>query len=146
VTAPQVWSFTVFGMPRTKKTSDEFGFPGGKFTKFPAKEWRRWVKQARIEWQTPQPVLPIRGFVTCRALFFLTARQRGDSHGYYQGLADFLENRGIPDIKGGHGLLVNDYLIADWDGSRGPWHSRSYISRDNPRVEVLLTAIPFVVD
>lgn len=133
--------FTIWGMPRTKKTSDEIGYPKGQFTKFPSRTWRDWVKTARFEWTSPRPQRPLTMRVSCRAHFYLTPRQGGDPVGYYQGLADFLEQRGIPWIKE-MGLLQNDRLIADWDGSRGPWHSRSFIDRAHPRIEIVLTELP----
>lgn len=85
----------------------------------PAKEWRWWVQNA--------PILGcfsvIREAVNCRALFYLTPRQRGDAVGYYQGLADLLEKRRV---------VENDRLIVSWDGSR------LLVDAAKPRVEVVL--------
>ena len=59
----------------------------------------------------------------CRALFYRDAA-RGDAVGYYQGLADLLEKRGV---------ISNDKWLVSWDGSR------LEIDKENPRVEVTLT-------
>jgi hypothetical protein len=58
-------------------------------------------------------------------LFYRDA-ERGDAVGYYQGLADLLEKRGV---------VANDRLIMSWDGSR--------LLKDsaNPRVELTLEEV-----
>ena len=63
--------------------------------------------------------------LNCRALFYRDAN-RGDAVGYYQGLADVLEEIG---------LLADDEHIVSWDGSR------LLLDRVNPRVEVTLTPL-----
>lgn len=125
--APVVHRLVILGMPRTKKTSDEFGHAGGRFHKFPAKEWRAWARDAPVQWLSSNPWRPITTRVSARALFYLTPRQGGDAHGYYQGLADFLQDRGI---------LHNDRLIRHWDGSR------LLVDRARPRVELELEVLP----
>jgi hypothetical protein len=55
---------------------------------------------------------------------FYREKRLGDWMGYTQGLADFLEQRGI---------LANDSLISHWDGSRLD------LDRRNPRVELTIT-------
>lgn len=122
------YELVIYGMPRTKKTSDVFGHDGaGRFHKFPAKEWSAWAKQAPVKWVSERQLFPIRAPVSCRALFYLNARQHGDAHGYYQGLADFLQERKI---------LHNDRLIRHWDGSR------LLLDAARPRVEVFLERLP----
>lgn len=154
--------FTIHGIPRTKKTSNQgvvvpvkkAGRPTGKLRAmmFPAQEWREWVKTARIVYDDglivmdhhravflPASTPPI-GWVgigadmNCCATFFLQRRQHGDPVGYYQGLADLLEERGV---------IENDRFIRSWDGTR--------LERDeeHPRVEVKLQMLgtsrpPFV--
>jgi len=66
--------------------------------------------------------LPITDEVNCRALFYRDAL-RGDAVGYYQALADALEEAGI---------VKNDRLIVSWDGSR------LLKDADIPRIEVTL--------
>lgn len=146
-------AFTIFGMPRTKKTSGQGVVMKTKTGKlrammFPAKDYREWVKQARIVYDGGiivddhgRPVLlpaegppigwiPISGVMNCRALFYLTNRQHGDWIGYMQGIGDFLQERGV---------IENDRLIVSGDGSR--------CLRDNerPRVEVVLEMVAVIV-
>jgi hypothetical protein len=68
---------------------------------------------------------PIDYPVNCRALFYRQALV-GDANGYYQAVADFLQDIGV---------LVNDKWIVQWDGSR------LLKDKDNPRIEVELTRI-----
>lgn len=115
-------SFVVYGAPRTKKTHNRVVTKGGVRV-LPSRAWSEWVKTAQIAVRH-QPSLPARPY-NCRALFYRDAK-RGDAVGYYQGLADLLEKRGvIPDDK---------WLVA-WDGSR------LEVDRDNPRVEITLTPL-----
>lgn len=67
-------------------------------------------------------VLPWRGNLNCCALFYRD-RLTGDAVGYYQALADALEEAGI---------VENDRLIVSWNGSQ--------LLKDakNPRIEVSL--------
>ena len=60
--------------------------------------------------------------MNCRALLYRDALI-GDAAGYYQALADWLESSGV---------IVNDRLIVQWDGSR--------LLKDaaRPRIEVTL--------
>ncbi len=118
------WHLTISGPPRTKKTSNRLVSVGKKGKKrsvvLPSKAWETWCKTATI---APM-VAAVMDNVSCRAVFYRDA-ERGDAVGYYQGLADLLEKRGV---------IVNDAQIRDWDGSR--------LLKDaaNPRVEVTLRA------
>jgi hypothetical protein len=127
------WVFTIYGAPRTKKTHNVLataGRPGGRGRRIvlPSKAWERWVKDARFDWQYGAvgafAPIAVSVPVNCSALFFCDAA-RGDAVGYYQGLADLLEKRGV---------VTNDKLIVTWDGSR--------LLKDTttPRVIVVLTA------
>lgn len=124
--------FTVCGAPRTKKTSNRLVHAGGRARVLPSKAWTKWTKTAFIGTQYSRDVafrvteVADRPY-NCRAIFYRDAK-RGDAVGYYQGLADLLEKRGI---------ISNDKWLVSWDGSR------LEIDRDNPRVEVELT--PFTV-
>jgi hypothetical protein len=121
----------VRGAPRTKKTSNQFVIAGNRRLMMPSKAWRQWCKAAPIYLQSAEALLPHTGqhlpeqAYNCRALFYRDA-DRGDAVGFYQGLADLLEKRGV---------LVNDRNITQWDGSR------LLIDRLNPRVEVMLEAV-----
>lgn len=116
----------MYGAPRTKKNSSRLVRPGqkGRARPIPSKAWETWLRVCEI-----QPLKVIRERidydVNCRARFYRDAN-RGDAVGYYQGLADLLEKKGI---------LANDKHIVQWDGSR------LRIDRENPRVEVTLERV-----
>jgi hypothetical protein len=116
----------IYGAPRTKKTSNRLVRAGDRHRVLPSKAWTGWAARARIEvcpGEDCQPP-PLDGvLLNCTALFYRDAN-RGDAVGYYQGLADLLEKRGV---------IVNDRCLVSWDGSR------LLIDRENPRVEVTLT-------
>lgn len=142
-----MFSLVVVGTPRTKKTSNRLAW---RFSRrlgrkvrivLPSAAWARWVKAAVIielplgtRWQ-PRGTLSGRVLlglhplttepVRCRALFYRD-KNHGDAVGFYQGLADLLEKRGI---------LANDRQIIDWSGST--------LLKDakHPRVEVELEVI-----
>lgn len=122
--------FTVWGSPRTKKTSNQV-VTKGRVRVLPSKAWSRWVKTAPIlrgitREEPVRQVLSIadRPYNIC-ATFYRDAR-RGDAVGYYQGLADLLEKRGV---------ISDDKWLCAWDGSR------LRVDRVNPRVEVVLTVM-----
>lgn len=126
--------FTIVGAPRTKKTSNRI-VRCGKFPKvLPSLAFVEWNKVAQLHllnWKTQmrqyehlQP-FPVTTPVNCRALFYRDAL-RGDACNYYEAIADALQEAGI---------VHNDSLITQWDGSR------MLLDRKNPRIEVELTAI-----
>ena len=138
MTAPRVVKVTVIGAFRTKKTHNQIVSHSGRIRVLPSKAWQDWCKKAPVvgHFVTPVPGMPgkfaamvgsfpVSGDVNCRALFYRDAN-RGDAVGFYQGLADLLEKRGV---------LVNDRQIVSWDGSR--------LLKDaaNPRVEIELTEV-----
>lgn len=123
--------FTVWGSPRTKKTSNQV-VTRGRVRVLPSKAWTTWVKTAPILRGTnrDEPVIQVFSvadelYNIC-AIFYRDAR-RGDAVGYYQRLADLLEKRGV---------ISNDKFFVSWDGSR------LEIDRKYPRVEIVLTACP----
>jgi Holliday junction resolvase RusA-like endonuclease len=121
--------FVIPGAPRTKKNSSMLSFRGRAPRMLPSKAFREWNKQAQICLMLihgelgGSPLLPLMVPVNCRALFFLDRDWRGDAVGYYQALADALEEGGI---------VENDRLITQWDGSR------VMVDAANPRIEVEL--------
>lgn len=91
----------------------------------PSKQFESWNQFAQVHLMRLHPRETIQQPVNCRALIYRDAN-RGDAVGYYQALADALEEAGI---------VENDRLIVSWDGSR--------LLKDaaNPRIEVTLTAV-----
>jgi hypothetical protein len=83
-----------------------------------------WLLEARSSWQRANKAWGaiFTTPVNCCAIFYRETRT-GDAVGYYQALADALEEARI---------VENDKLIVSWDGSR--------LEKDkiNPRVEVHL--------
>jgi hypothetical protein len=123
------------GIPRTKKTSNrtfEIGrrcracYRGLRTVVMPSEAWEVWCKTLAplIRSALPLRWQPIAYPVNCAALFYRDAL-RGDSHGFYQGLADVLQHAG---------LVADDKWIVSWDGSR--------LLKDTsrPRVELVITA------
>jgi hypothetical protein len=123
--------------PRTKKNSPQLIPHMARPILVPSEAYREWERAARSElirsgefirstgdtalfWRACEPI----GFpVNCRALIYRD-RAVGDAVGYYQGLADFLEDAGV---------LENDRWIVSWDGSRMLKDAK------NPRIEFELT-------
>ena len=121
-------NFTLLGPPRTKKNSGIIStrgrpriLPSAAFT-----AWNRIAQMqlARIRADALGP-LPFTVPVNVKAHFY-REKNIGDAVGYYQALADALEEGGI---------VENDRLIERWDGSRLMKDS------ERPRVEVWIEEI-----
>lgn len=121
--------FTIPGAPRTKKNH---GWRTKSGHQMPSRAFTQWNKDA--QWSLaliPREQLvygrrlPLKETVNCSALFYRDA-ERGDAVGYYQALADALEEAGI---------VENDSLIVSWDGSR------MLKDKENPRIEVRLEVV-----
>lgn len=101
--------FIIHGAPRTKKNH---GWRTKTGRQMPSKAFAEWNKQAQMWLMTVRvlyrDMLPIDKPVNCRALFYRDA-ERGDAVGYYQALADALQEARI---------VEDDKLIVSWDGSR----------------------------
>jgi Holliday junction resolvase RusA-like endonuclease len=127
-------SFTIPGPPRTKKNSGRIVQASGRPRMLPSKAFEEWNKQAQIYLMLEKSrcrdswvgFMPYMDPVNCRALFFVDRWPAGDAVGYYQALADALEDAGI---------VENDRLISSWDGSR------VILDKENPRIEVELRLI-----
>jgi len=114
-------SFVIPGAPRTKKNHGRRIMRGKRIFNVPSEAYTAWNKLA--VWALRRANPPVIAYpVNCRALFFREALT-GDAVGYYQALADTLENAGV---------LTNDKLIVSWDGSR------MLKDADNPRIIVTL--------
>lgn len=114
----------ILGAPRTKKTSNRI-LRFGKFNKIvPSEKYLEWHDAAVPQLRRAHLVAGIDAPVNCRAIFY-REKLIGDAVGFYQGLADVLEESGV---------LANDKWIVSWDGSRMAKDSK------NPRIEFELTA------
>lgn len=118
---------TLPGPPRTKKNSATISRVGTRVVLRPSEAWMAWrdavrVAALRAGWHRHAPIAAP---VNCAALFYRDAR-RGDACGYYQGLADVLEEIGVVD---------DDKRIEQWDGSR------LLVDRADPRVVLTLTPL-----
>ncbi len=123
-------TITLPGAPRTKKNSANIQMAGKRKIVKPSEAWLAWRDRVQA-WLWKQPLVFRRSFplptadYNIAAIFYRDAL-RGDAVGYYQGVADVLEDVGI---------LTNDEQLVQWDGSR------LSIDRDLPRVELTLTPI-----
>jgi Holliday junction resolvase RusA-like endonuclease len=120
-------SLTIPGAPRTKKNSGRIVRCGGFPKMLPSKAFEDWNRDAQqlIRLALPPNWGPLHAPVNCRALFYRKA-DIGDAVGFYQALADALEEAEV---------VFNDRLIVSWDGSR--------MLKDaaRPRIEVTLEVI-----
>ncbi len=156
---------TVHGEPRTKKTSNQTILVGrqigawlrpllslpdkhlarsilNRVKVLPSKAHRKWVKDSRIEFHQQGPLslpLPDQPY-NCKAIFY-RSRRIGDAVGFYQGLADLLQDKNISSMRGMTlNILTDDKWIQAWDGSR------LEIDREKPRVVVELTPMEHTID
>ncbi len=129
------------GAPRTKKNHGRVVRVKDKPVHLPSDAWRRWRDGAilfaragytRAALAAGLPSRPAReggGYaplaqpVNCAAWFYRDA-ETGDAVGYYQGLADLLQEAGV---------VADDKWIVSWDDSR------MLKDAHNPRVEVTLS-------
>ena len=119
------------GAPRTKKNSGDFWMVGTKKVLRPSPYWMAWRDGVK-KWWLELPAVARRQRITdttltinCTAFFYRDAR-RGDAVGYYQGLADVLQELEI---------IPDDKQIVSWDGSR------LFVDSARPRVELWLTPV-----
>ena len=118
-------SFTIHGTPVTKKNSGQIVMVG-KFPKiFPSKAFRAWNKEAQLQLAMARPKFALACPVNVEALFY-REKSIGDAVGFYQALADALEEAHV---------VENDRWIVSWDGSRMLKDAR------NPRIEVTITPL-----
>ena len=119
--------FTIYGAPRTKKTSNRAVHVQGKLRILPSKAHEVWyhnaVSQAyeiKAALRHQDVHLPITAQVSVRAIFY-RQRNDGDRLNYEQALYDWLE---------GVGIIKNDRQIYSGDGTR------LRVDRERPRIEV----------
>ncbi len=117
---------TIPGAPRTKKNHGRVVMRGGRKLHLPSEaysDYRARVLPLLKQWRQQVLPVPLVVAMNCAATFYRDA-DRGDAVGYYQGLADLLQEAGI---------VQDDKFIVSWDGSR--------LAKDasRPRVELALT-------
>lgn len=117
------------GAPRTKKNHGRVIKRGGRKFHIPSEaleEWntkaQAWLARFRSNYRGE---LPLTCNVNCAARFWRHANT-GDAVGFYQALADALEEGGI---------VLNDRQIVSWNGSR------LLVDKDNPRIEVVIAEV-----
>lgn len=116
-------AFVLLGAPRTKKNSGRIVLRGKHPRLLPSaafEEWNALVQPQLAMVRAKSKGLPFKGPVNVKALFLRDAN-RGDAVGFYQGLADALEEGGI---------VENDKQVVQWDGTR------LLKDAENPRVIV----------
>lgn len=132
----------VSGPPRTKKNHGVISTKGGRPRLFASPQWVQWCRKADLLVngnllvgnpdvgvflgngpKLHRPWIPVERLLNCAATFYRDGYW-GDAVGFYQGLADLLESRGV---------ILNDRQLVSWDGSR--------LLKDtvNPRTEIVLT-------
>ena len=122
-----IFEFTLNCAPTTKKNSGQIVMVG-KFPRiFPSKKYREFNLAAQRELVLIRRRLesPIDVPVNCAALFYRQTNI-GDLVGYLQAIADTMEEAGI---------VTNDRLVTQWDGSR------LLKDQHRPRIEVTLTTL-----
>ena len=113
-----VFSAVISGPPRTKKNSSRI-IRAGKFPRIlPSAAYAEWNASAVLQLRKQFRGAPITENVNCRAII-LREKAAGDAVGFYQALADTLEDAGV---------VLNDRQIVSWDGTRIDKDAR------NPRV------------
>lgn len=125
----------ISGAPRTKKNHGGIVMVGGKNVPrrpvlLPSKEWRAWAKAAELIVNGEKLGLKLHNAllscdVNCKATFYRD-RAIGDAAGYYQGVADLLEDRKV---------VADDRQIVSWDGSR------LEVDRTTPRTVIELQTV-----
>lgn len=127
--------FTIYGAPRTKKNHGrrKYSFAKKRTFNVPSEAYEEWASIARKSLRLIRQQIgdagveiPIAVDVNCCATIYRD-KDSGDAVGYYQGLADWLENVGI---------VKNDVQIRQWNGSE--------LKQDPklPRIEVRLDELP----
>ena len=103
------YRFALPGAPRTKKNHGKVVQRGRRKFHVPSDAFTAWQAGCLAHvLKNPVLKLGLESPVNCTAIF-LRDRENGDAVGYYQGLADVLQHCGI---------VVDDKLVTQWDGSR----------------------------
>lgn len=145
--------FTLFGAPRTKKTHNRifrFGKDREHTRVAPSEQFEDYLSSCLMQGlvirgalEAAGIVLPIFEAVSVRALFY-RQRNDGDATGYYSALGDIIQaptmrvdkkTGRIKTARKGIGIINDDRLIHDWDGSRLLKDAKC------PRVEVELNIL-----
>jgi Holliday junction resolvase RusA-like endonuclease len=103
-------SIVLIGAPRTKKNHGKVIKRGGRKFHVSSDAYEAWNASVQMQLamaRAKESDLPFRGHVNVRAFFYRHA-DVGDAVGFYQGLADALQEGRI---------LENDRQIRSWNGS-----------------------------
>ncbi|MCL7965381.1 MAG: hypothetical protein M8858_08185 [marine benthic group bacterium] len=151
------WEITIFGAPRTKKTSNEIHLtvPKNRMTSWlnaarrsenptrailsrvkvqPNKRWREWAKHAPIAMRPELPIVTADGQAKVKSI-------EDDLHicaTFYRerAMGDLLGfEQGLADFLQDRKIIVNDRQLVNWDGSR------LAKDKERPRVELTLTRV-----
>ena len=125
------------GGPRTTKNSSTLNLRGKHPIKLPSKAYRAWFRDAmwyapilRLKLIATGAQLPLKGWLTIEAWFYLDAAYRSDLGGLFQGLTDWLQ---MPKGKrNGAGIIVDDYQFIEVKGL----YRR--LDREKPRIEAVI--------
>ncbi len=140
-----LYTFTIMGAPRTKKTSNRIVRAGAFSKVLPSEAHEAWFKEAMSQAVLIQRFLRAQGLeqtidhpVAVAAIFYRD-RNVGDLCGYLQSLGDFMQApKVLPSGKisrNGAGIIGDDSQIVSWDGSR--------LRKDsvNPRIDVAVQVL-----
>lgn len=114
---------TLYGAPRTKKTSNQLQRFGGRLKVVPSAAWMKWRDDC-LPQVNDSMRLRDQPYNLC-AIFYRDAN-RGDAVGYLQGVADVLQEAGV---------VSDDKWFTQFDGTR------LRVDRKRPRVEIVLCAV-----
>lgn len=120
--------FVIYGNPRTKKNSGRIAYNKrtGKPFVLPSKAYEDYTADALR--QIVYGGEPISCRVNCKYLYYMQTKRLCDRLNLQEATDDILVERGV--------LADDNYsIVAGHDGSR------VYVDKDNPRVEITITAI-----
>lgn len=120
---PIIAQLVVYGAPRTKKNHGRRIKRGKRTLHVGSEALKLWndkaVWQLRNTWRGAATI----GYRVSVCAHFYRDAERGDAVGYYQALGDALQEAKV---------ILDDALIADWDGSR------LYKDAREPRIQIVI--------
>lgn len=126
--------FTVLGEPAVKKNSMRIVSFGGRSSIRPSILYEVWASRAlyqiKMQWLKLNRK-PIKGPVEITVQFYRSTKRDVDLSNLYEGIQDCLTTAGV---------WIDDTIVQSHDGSR------KHYSKDNPRVEVIITKYEEKID